>query len=164
MEIMKSQFKARPCRGRDMARLTAILVLALTLLSACMTTSQAEERMVAEFLGMPMDDFVLDYGPPYSQYRFEDGRTVYEWTDDRRLSFAAPSTTTTSNGTTVTEYDRVSLDLECRLRIATDASGRIEQIRIIRDSIGYLTISRCAEIFFPDEQTGEAQSTGDTTG
>lgn len=125
-----------------MAMPIAILVLGLTLLTACMTTSRAEERMVADFIGIGMDDFVTEYGPPYSQYRFEDGRTAYEWTDDRSLSFGAPSTTIRSDGTSGTEYDRVRLDLECRLRIATDSSGRIDQIRIIRDSIGYLTISR----------------------
>lgn len=123
------------------------------ILGACTTTQMAADAMQARFVGKSMDSFVVEHGPPLSEYQMEDGGFLYEWSSGIRKTINLPATTSYSGVTNPYSYSGVGqtigggpIEMECRLRIVTDKHKIIKDFTITKDSIGAWETSRCNEV------------------
>ncbi|MGZ8356040.1 MAG: hypothetical protein ACXWVF_05455 [Telluria sp.] len=83
-------------------------------------------------VGMPAGDFFDRWGRARSRVEIAGGTTEYDW-----LS-AVPEARPGPEG----------LDEHvCRLRLTSDARGRIQRAQILYDAPGLKSTSRCAELF-----------------
>ncbi|ESR23185.1 hypothetical protein [Lutibaculum baratangense] len=144
--------------------------------AGCVTTEQANQAIQMQWTGQPSDAFFSAYGPPVSEYRLNDGGTLYTWrggetqrnvppvyrqmTEEEKKRQPAQQTIINVNtygspnwtpppppGQVLVSPGRYEY-LGCEAQIATDRQGIITSIRTSKDSDGEgLAFSRCAEVF-----------------
>ena len=140
--------KYRPAR-------TLLLLLLGGSLSGCYSfPTQTFDGLKQAYLGQHADTFFERHGPPIASFGLADGGTMYTWSSGVR-EIRLPSTThTTLYNTGYGTYSGSSytagggtLRLFCELRITADHERRIRSIVLSRDTIGWLKLSRFAEIF-----------------
>lgn len=129
------------------------MIVGALALASCTTTEQANQAMADRYMGMPVDSFFLQYGPPATSYTLNDGRKMYLWAENpQHVTFSGVSTaqvTMVGNTGWVTGWNTPSssVDIQCQVRILADQRGHIQQILSHSDSIGWWQLSRCNEIF-----------------
>ena len=104
-------------------------------LSGCELLKKNEQVLAtinARVVGMPAGDFFDRYGRPRSRVERSDGSIDYDWISAVGYAKAGPE----------------SLDDHfCRLRLESDARGRINRVDVLYDPPGLKSTSRCGEIF-----------------
>jgi hypothetical protein len=136
-----------------------IAACAAALLAGCQTTQQAAQTMRSEWVGESADSFFVANGPPVSSFPRDNGGQIYTWRGGE-ASIVRPGSVQTrrvpaqtldgrrTTTTTVTYQPAQRVNYVCEAQIAADAEGKIESIRISRDSGGmFLSFSRCGELF-----------------
>jgi hypothetical protein len=63
---------------RNLTRISLSLAATAAAVSGCVSSSNYAKD-VNSYLGQPIDNVVLAYGPPDSSFQLGDGRWVYEW-------------------------------------------------------------------------------------
>lgn len=135
---------------------TVIAMCCIAALSGCAATFQTRDttnaKLASAFVGRKLDAFATRYGIPQSSMRMSDGGSLYEWKSDVALHQSASQTTVTTFATGnmatsvgSTTGGRVSA-MFCVLRITTSADNTITAIQVSQDTIGYMALSRCAEV------------------
>ena len=111
-------------------RKALILVFMLFLLTGCVTSTETVVSDVYKrWLGMPVNNFFLNYGSPHSTFEVDEKTKMYKWT----------------GGFTRSAGGQIQLSCEGEI---TAVDGRIVGIRLT-DSIGRWRMSRCDEVFNP---------------
>jgi hypothetical protein len=138
-----------------MIRTTVTLFLrgVFCLCVGCATTQHAVDRMTRTYTGQSIDAFFRRHGAPAQQHRLHSGETLYTWNSEVH-SFAWPQTTTFSgtaspygfSGTAHT-LSATSIDVGCTVQLVAAPDGTLTDVRIVRDTFGLWSVSRCAEIF-----------------
>ena len=83
-------------------------------------------------LGMPAGEFFDRYGRARARVEIADRTTQYDWTSSVPAARPGPDALD----------DRI-----CRLRLVSDANGRISRVLVLYDAPGLKSTSRCGEIF-----------------
>lgn len=129
-------------------KLSAAIAVTLAA-SSCTTTEQANSALDSRFRGKSADSFFLAYGPPSSSYKLNSGGTLYTWQERAKVYNLPDTVNTTIIGnqafSTVDPGGRVHI--QCTLKLNVSASGTIEKIDVLNDSIGDWQMSRCNEVF-----------------
>lgn len=138
-----------------MMRAAATLGAVLALLSGCASmldnTSDAYARL-QRHVGASAEQFFGTYGLPAAAYPTSDGGTLYEWRSDVRR-YTMPSTTNATStrvGSTVYTYASTtpgtSTSTFCVITLSV-RDGKVMEARIVKDTIGDWSLSRCSEVF-----------------
>ena len=103
-------------------------LIAALLLSGCASTANYEAAL-QQWVGRPLDDLVLAWGPPQSSYTLRDGRQVVEY--QRQQLVRRPGLGRSMLNTSRVFYllDEMEDDytlLQCRTRFTVDAQGIIQ--------------------------------------
>lgn len=142
-------------------------------LTSCTNHHESERALRAAYAGKNVDGFFVRHGPPISSHRLNSGGTLYLWEKHGStvtLPGSARSTTEyTPNAvgyggtaTTTTSYAPPrTLHALCQLQIATDARGRVSDLKFTKDSWGDWTTSWAHEYF--SEERKAVQTTADRT-
>jgi hypothetical protein len=113
----------------------AALALLVVALGGCELLKKDGESLAIinnRVLGMPAGDFFDRYGRARSRVEVADQTTEYDWISSVPAAKAGPD----------------SLDERvCRLRLTSDARGRISAVQVRYDAPGLKSTSRCGEIF-----------------
>lgn len=133
--------------------LTAAAVLAIAI-SGCISNTETQQKLSSAWAGRPADEFFIKNGPPNSTHRLDGGGAIYSWSGGHE-SYSLPGASTTTfspswGGATVATTTTTApskLNISCSAQIVTDSSGRIQEIRLTKDTIGAWQLSRCNEIF-----------------
>lgn len=111
----------------------------------CISTLSVERKFEPLWLGRNFDEFVMQYGIPSRKFDLSNGDVAYTWNPGTKSVSMPISGTTNSSG-----YTQIggggSIDMTCELQILTDKSGVIKQVKIMKDSVGVWTTSRCHEL------------------
>lgn len=152
-------------------RIVGSLALLTLALGACTTTEEAQQVLQSRWIGQPVDNFFMRYGPPYASYQMGNGGEVFSWHGGDKTRYIAPSYTTGTPATTTVQTTptpgggmqtttvrtpgtmpqmispgRVD-ELFCEIQITTDSTQRIAMIRATNDTDGAgMSLSRCAEV------------------
>jgi len=105
----------------------AAMLLIGAALSGCASTFESTNTVhqrLQVYVGSPIEKFFHVHGLPYASIQMADGMTTYEWRSE-------PGGT----GTNI-----------CRVQMIAGKDLRITAIRILWDTIGNWTVSRCAEV------------------
>ena len=130
-----------------------LIVFGCLALCACTTPQQAILSVQNKYVGRPVDEFFVAKGPPQSEYKLNNGDTVYTWVGGIR-HYHIPTTTDvrlrqTYSGNirgTATTYEGGDVTIGCTVELHTNANGVVRSARIANDTIGRWQLSRCAEI------------------
>jgi len=126
-------------RGLCMQR---IIIVAILLISGCATTTDYEKATTANYgkiletwMGSPVDNLVISWGPPQSQYELSDGGKVIEYFNSRSGTIGGyttnqPITTYNSDGSTSTTHvpttsPSYNVQYHCRTTFDVDKYGTI---------------------------------------
>lgn len=104
---------------------TVFVLLALSASVAC-SRDAVKERASSTYVGQSFDTFVLRNGVPGDKFVLSTGSTAYRW--------SAP------------EARAAGVLMKCELQIVVDASGLIESVEVLHDTIGGWNTSRCHEV------------------
>ena len=72
-------------------RIVGSLALLTLALGACTTTEEAQQVLQSRWIGQPVDNFFMRYGPPYASYQMGNGGEVYSWHGGDKTRYIAPS-------------------------------------------------------------------------
>lgn len=126
-----------------------VLCVLLTLLcAACVSTQTVANETGQKWSGRSVDEFVMQYGTPYSKFTLGNGDVAYTW--NLGVSNVVMPTTATTNVVGNTAYTQLNgggnVHMSCEMQLITEPSGSIRQVRILQDTVGLWTTSRCHEI------------------
>jgi hypothetical protein len=124
-------------------RQCAFIVLGVLLAACSGAREEVAQSITGGWTGQPFDSFVTKHGPPQSQHKLTDGRTVAEWSDTFGIASTKNSLLTAASGA---QHQGGALQLNCRLRFTVSRSGTIEQMQVVNDTFGRFETSRCAEV------------------
>ena len=126
--------------------------LCIVLLAGCVSTQSVIDGFSPLWVNRSFDEFVMEYGAPYSSFQLQSGSTLYKWSSGVS-SINMPITT---NGTVYnngygasnfTAYTSAgAIDMVCEMDLLVDEQNNIQSIKITRDSIGMWVTSRCSEV------------------
>lgn len=125
-----------------------LILLFAMVCAACVSTQSVADRFSTQWIGRNFDEFVLRYGTPYKEFKLNNGATVYVW-NSGTASMGIPATATTRvyGNTAYTQMSGGgSIDMFCEMQVVTDQRGAIQQVKILRDTIGLWATSRCHEV------------------
>lgn len=121
---------------------TAAIMLSL---AGCISTASVERRLEPMWVGKNFDNFVMRYGPPASKYELSSGDILFTWNPGTKSTTMPITATTNGNGLTQVSGGG-SFSEACEIQILADKSGTIKQLKIMKDSWGTWTTSRCHEL------------------
>jgi len=104
-----------------------VVLVAVAALAGCASTfesTDAVHRRLQVYVGRPIESFFHVHGLPYATFQSADGTTTYEWQSE-------PGGTGRNM---------------CKVQMLADKESRITAIRVLWDTIGNWTVSRCAEV------------------
>ena len=139
-----------------MFRLAASLVVAV-LLAGC---TAGGEYPRSRYIGVPIDQFFLEWGAPVAQHKLKHGWKMYLWYTGRDSVYLPGHADSELIGNAAwwkgyrikDFYHRI----ECGVRIVTSPDGIIQEILVHEDSRGWWEFSRCREVFGPAVTTVQA--------
>jgi len=130
-------------------------LIALVFLSAvgCQTTAQSLAKL-NEYQNKNADIFFKKFGMPAGQYQFSDKSKVYRWSSGV-INYNMPSVTSYNGtvndlGSFYAQSSTVGgfiVEVECTVDLLVTPDNLITEIKIIKDTLGQLTTSRCGEFF-----------------
>jgi hypothetical protein len=114
----------------------------------------ATETLYKRYLGQHFDNFVIDNGMPYSEYKLKNGAKLYRW-NSKSESISMPTRIEHSGNhdysghysSTSKIYEGGGMKLECALNIIVDNNMLIQEITITNDTLGHWEMSKCNEVF-----------------
>lgn len=121
-------------------------------LVSCVSTQSVIDGFTPLWVNRNFDEFVLEYGAPYSEFKLQSGSTLYKWSSGI-TSVNMPVTTHgtvynsgygTSNFTSYTSGG--AINMVCEMDILVNEQNNIQSIKITKDSIGVWVTSRCSEV------------------
>jgi hypothetical protein len=115
-------------------------------LACCVNPNSIHDDFTARWIGKPIDDFTIRYGIASASQKLKDGRTVVEWSEGYGVANTGSPLVGAAAAIGGAETQGGSVQLRCQLRFVVDTTGRIEQIVIVKDTIGRWVNSRCAEV------------------
>ena len=126
----------------------ALLAGSLFALFGCVSEQSVVNDLKTNFDGKNFDEFVLKFGVPQSKFALNSGEIAYIWNSGTTsVQMPATATTTTAGNTSTSQIvGGGSLNLVCELQIVTAPDGTIRHMKIMKDSIGMWTTSRCHEV------------------
>lgn len=126
-----------------------VLISAILLLVGCVSTQSVINNFAPKWFGKDFDDFVYQYGAPYSKHEMSNGMVMYRWSST--ASVAMPATTVGHINSYGNVYTATAgggnVDLGCVLEIGVDKKDNtIYSMRIAEDTWGKWTTSMCHEV------------------
>jgi len=115
----------------------------------CVSTQSVADRLATQYIGRSLDEFVLSYGIPSRKFVLASGDIAYVW-NSGTASVPMPATATTTavgNTATTNVVGGGSIDMFCEVQFVTSPEGTVKSLRILQDTIGFWTTSRCNELF-----------------
>lgn len=132
-----------------MFRLAATLLLA-ALIAGC---TSGGEYPRSRYIGVPVDQFFLEWGAPVASHKLKHGWRMYLWYSGRDSVYLPGHTDSELIGNTAWWKGYKIKDfyhrIECGVRIVTSPDGVIQEILVHEDSRGWWEFSRCREVFGP---------------
>jgi hypothetical protein len=130
-------------------------LLVLAALAGCanslQTTAATGEKLNATLRGQPAEAFFRAHGFPVAAMQLRSGGTLYEWRAGAYVvqmpsvsTFDATLTGNHLSGMSVTAPGG-PMHLQCAIQIEADPAGTMVDVRILQDTLGAWTLSRCAE-------------------
>lgn len=102
-----------------------VVVIAFALaLSACGVVKDRLERNLNGYVGKPISEAMLTFGPPTSQYDIAPGQKAFQW--DQRGSFATPGTAARVYGTLIVNPPR-EVATRCLITFVAVSTGGAPQ-------------------------------------
>lgn len=128
-----------------MKKLIFIITFVLT---SCVSVEKLTRDINQRYIGKNFDEFVLKYGTPKDKYKLSNGDTAYTWNSGTRTITAPGVATTTFNGNYATTQHIGGGDVSmfCELQIVTDSVNTVKSLKIMKDTIGWVTDSQCYDI------------------
>lgn len=128
-----------------------IYLLCIGITAGCTTTRSVSDKFYPLWQNRNFDEFIVEYGIPSSDYKLQNGSTLYKWAS--RTTVQKPITTnTTVRDTAQGTKDYTSYtsggtkEMICELNILVDEQNTIKSIKIIEDTTGEWSFSRCSEV------------------
>ena len=132
-------------------KLATTVALAIGLCGCANTlksTTDVQAELGSRYRGAPAENFFRNNGLPMGAMATSSGGTIYQWRSDVVVT-QMPVTATTrvvgnqaftnfSGGQTREQF--------CAIQIEANKSGNVVSVRIMADTIGMMTLSRCVEV------------------
>lgn len=117
-------------------------------LTSCVSVEKLSRDINQRYTGKNFDEFVLKYGTPKDKYQLSSGDIAYTWNSGTRTISAPGVATTTFNGNYATTQHIGGGDVSmfCELQIVTDSTNTVKSLKIMKDTIGWVTDSQCYDI------------------
>src|SRR6202022_625342 len=112
----------------------------------CVNPEKIHDDFTTRWIGQPIDEFTVKYGLSSGSQKLRDGRTVVEWSEGYGVANTGSPLVGAAAAIGGAETQGGSFQLRCQLRLIVATSGRIEEIVIVKDTVGRWVNARCAEV------------------